>query len=131
MAEPRRTSLQDLRDMAKAATDGVTGLGDQSRGPLVQGPVFGTGHLQGMVRLGMAELRQAASFGPGSVEQPTPPGIYGSPTQGEIASARGGPGAGPEQEGKMSLDDLRGYAKDRAKEAEQKMDRGQDRGMEM
>ncbi len=139
MAEQKKSYLrrigqemrEDLNDKVNAMRDSITGLVDRDKGPLVQGPIFGSGHVQGMVRLGMAELRQAASFGAGSAEQPTPPGIFGSPTQGEIARARGGPGAGPEQD-KMSMDQFRSHANDQAKEKEQRKDRGRDKGgMEM
>ena len=125
MAEQKKLSLKDLvKDVGAGVVKGVEATYNAI-------PEVGYGHLAAMARLGMAELRQAASFGAGSVEQPTPPGIFGLPTQGEIAQARGGPGAGPHQEGKMSLDDLRGYAQDRAQEAEKKMEKGQDKGMEM
>lgn len=125
MAEQKKRLKDLLAQKAKEAYDAI--------------PVVGNGHLTAMGRLGLAELRQAFSFGAGSVEQPTPPGIFGSPTQGEIAQARGGPGSGPEQEApqkKLSMDDLRAYADARAKEAEQRMEHGRQRerergGMEM
>ena len=40
--------LEDLKDMATATRDGVTGLGDHTKGPLVQGRVFGEGHVAAM-----------------------------------------------------------------------------------
>ena len=40
-----------------------------------------------MVRLGVAELRGAFSLG-GNVEQPTPLGMYGTLTPGEVGAAR-------------------------------------------
>ncbi len=122
--EQQKKSLRDL--VAQKAKDAYNGM-----------PVIGKGHAAAMGRLGLAELRQALSFGHGSVEQPTPPGIFGSPTQGEIAEARGGPGAGPEQESKLSLADLRKFAEERAKAAEARMnEQGRDQqrkrgGMEM
>ena len=45
--------------------------------------------LQAMGSLGLNELRAAFSPG-GNIEQPTPPGMYGNATQGEIADAREG-----------------------------------------
>ncbi len=116
--EQQKKSLKDL--VAQKAKDAYDAI-----------PVIGKGHAAAMGRLGLAELRQALSFGYGSVEQPTPPGIFGSPTQGEIAEARGGPGAGPEQEGRLSLDDLRKFADERAKAAEARMnEQGRERQRE-
>jgi len=83
-----------------------------------------------MARLGLRELRNAMNPSRESVAD-SEIGLYGSLTQGEIAQARGGPGQGPEQEapaGKMSLDDLGSYAKDRAAEAQQRIEKGQQRG---
>jgi len=82
---------------------------------------IGDGHASGMGRLGLAELRQALSYGQGSVEQPTAMGVFGSPTQGEIADARNGPGKGPNQEGRstLTLDDLRAFAAQKSKQPEQ------------
>lgn len=91
---------------------------------------IGDGHAAAMGRLGLAELRQALSHGHGSVEQPTGPGIFGAPTQGEIAEARDGPGAGSNQEGRkstLSLAELRGYAAKKAMEAEKRMEHQNDR----
>lgn len=45
---------------------------------------IGEDTLAAWMRLGLAELRQAASFG-GNVEQPTPYGMYGNPTPGQVA----------------------------------------------
>jgi hypothetical protein len=88
-----------------------------------------------MFRLGLRELRNAANPSRESVAD-TEIGLYGTMTQGEIAQARGGPGQGTDQETshlKMTLEELRGYAKEIAEKAEKKMDRGDDhdRGPEM
>ena len=97
---------------------------------------IGDGHAAGMARLGLAELRQAVSFGHGSVEQPTGPGIFGAPTQGEIAKAREGPGSGLEQEqpqtansnaqGTLSMADLKAHAAARSEAAAHRMDQQHD-----
>jgi hypothetical protein len=85
-------------------------------------PKIGQGHAAAMFRLGLKELRNAANPSKESVAD-TEIGLYGSYTQGEIAQARAGPGSGPEQESKkMSLDDLREFAKQKTQEAELKMD---------
>jgi hypothetical protein len=125
-----RKAAQEVGDLAKAARDSVTGLGDRDQGPLVQGRIFGQGHATAMVWLGLKELRNAVSPSRDSAAD-TEIGLYGTLTQGEIAQARKGPGAGPEQEAKFSLDDLRAFANERAKEAEQRMDRGNEKGLEM
>lgn len=93
---------------------------------------IGNGHAAGMGRLGLAELRQAASYGHGSVEQPTGPGIFGAPTQGEIAEAREGPGAGPNQEGKgtMKLEKLLEIAAQKIKEASHSLEHQNDQKRE-
>lgn len=121
MAEHKKLSLKDLAEKVK-------GLGDPSRGPLVQERVIGEGHVAAMFRLGLKELRNAATPSRESVAD-TEIGLYGTLTQGEIAQARRGPGAGPEQESKLSLDDLR--AANGAKEPERRMDRGNEKGLEM
>src|SRR5580704_17973274 len=87
---------------------------------------IGEGHASAMFRLGLRELRNAAYPSRESVAD-TEVGLYGSLTQGEIAQARGGAGQGTDQETshlKMTLEELRGYAKEIAEKAEKKMDRG-------
>jgi hypothetical protein len=79
---------------------------------------IGEGHASGMARLGLRELRNAANPSRESVAD-TELGLYGTATQGEIATARKGPGDGPEQES-LTLESLRGDAG---------KDQGQDRGM--
>jgi hypothetical protein len=91
---------------------------------------IGEGHATAMLRLGLAELRNAANPSKESVADKDM-GLYGQATQGEIASARKGPGEGPEQES-MSMDNLRSAAQEKVKESEKGKDGPeQDRGMEM
>jgi hypothetical protein len=95
-------------------------------------PKFGAGHAAAMARLGLKELRNAANPSRESVAD-NEIGLYGTLTQGEIAEARDGPGAGSQQESRreaLSLAELRGYAAEKAKDAEQRMEQGhsQDRG---
>ena len=90
---------------------------------------FGAGHAAAMARLGLKELRNAANPSRESVAD-TEIGLYGSLTQGEIAEAREGPGAGREQESRkdaLSLAELRGHAAQKAKEAEHRMEHGHSR----
>jgi hypothetical protein len=89
---------------------------------------IGEGRVAAMARLGLKELRNAANPSRESVADQEI-GLYGTLTQGEIADARGGPGHGPEQESsraRLSLDDLRAYAK----ELSQAEDRGREQGKE-
>jgi hypothetical protein len=86
---------------------------------------IGEGHAAAMFRLGLKELRNAATPSRESVAD-SEIGLYGSATQGEIADARGGPGAGPEQE-TLTLDQLKEYAELKKKEAERNKERGHDR----
>lgn len=70
---------------------------------------IGAGHMSGMGRLGLKELRNAFNPSRESVAD-SEIGLYGTATQGEIAEAREGPGDGPEEESrkkKVTLDDLR------------------------
>lgn len=81
-----------------------------------------------MARLGLKELRNALNPSRESVADQEI-GLVGTQTQGEIADARGGPGEGPEQEGRnatVSLDDFRAYAK----ELLQADSRGREQGRE-
>jgi hypothetical protein len=89
---------------------------------------FGEGHVEAMARLGLKELRNAVNPSRESVASEEI-GLYGTKTQGEIAEARGGPGNGPEQEssGALSLDDLRGQAKERQERDDRGKDLGRDR----
>jgi hypothetical protein len=90
---------------------------------------IGDGHAAAMGRLGLKELRNAASPSRESVAD-SEIGLYGTQTQGEIAQARGGAGQGPEQEatgGAMSLEDLKASAEDKNKQVEQDREREQDR----
>jgi hypothetical protein len=48
---------------------------------------LGSQHAKAMFRQGLAELRQAMSYGPNSVEQPTQMGALGAPTPQQIAPA--------------------------------------------
>lgn len=86
---------------------------------------IGEGHLQAMVRLGMKELRNAVNPSRESVAD-NEVGLFLSQTQGEIAQARGGPGAGPEQEAPMTLEELKEFAKSRANEASLRMEKGEE-----
>jgi hypothetical protein len=88
---------------------------------------FGEGHAAAMGRLGLAELRNAMNPSRESVAD-RDLGLYGSATQGEIATARGGAGDGPEQES-WTLNKLRSEVEaakeqNRDKEQERSKDRG-------
>jgi hypothetical protein len=87
---------------------------------------LGAGHAGAMARLGLKELRNAVTPSRESVAD-TEIGLYGTLTQGEIAQARGGPGAGPEQEasnGKLTMAQMEAHAEQKAKEADRSMQRG-------
>ena len=81
---------------------------------------IGAGHMAAMGRLGLKELRNAMNPSRESVAD-NEIGVYGSLTQGEIAEGRDGPGSGPEQESRLSLEGKRGEAMERGND-----DRGQD-----
>jgi hypothetical protein len=89
---------------------------------------IGEGHAAAMFRLGLKELRNALNPSRESVADQEI-GVFGTLTQGEIADARDGPGSGSNQESrreKLSLDDLRAYAK----ELSQAEDRSRDHSRE-
>ena len=70
---------------------------------------IGEGHAAAMMRLGLKELRNAINPSRESVADQEI-GVFGTQTQGEIADARD-----PEQQSrdrKVSLDDIRAYAKE-------------------
>ena len=93
---------------------------------------IGEGHAAAMFRLGLKELRNALNPSRDSVAD-NEIGLYGSATQGEIAEARGGPGQGPEQEssgGTLSLDDLRGYAKELSQSEDRSKEQDRDHAVE-
>lgn len=92
-------------------------------------PKIGAGHAAAMARLGLKELRNAANPARDSAAD-SEIGLYGTLTQGEIAEAREGPGAGRQQEARrntLSLAELRGFAAEKAKEAEHTMEHGHSR----
>ena len=98
---------------------------------------IGEGHVAAMGRLGLKELRNALNPSRESVADHEL-GLYGTETQGEIAKARRGPGAGPEQEsdgGKqespaatLSLDDIRAYAKELSEAQDRSREQGKEQG---
>jgi hypothetical protein len=93
---------------------------------------IGEGHLAAMGRLGLKELRNALNPSRESVAD-NEIGLYGTLTQGEIAQARGGPGQGPEQESpgaKLSLDDIRAYAKELSQAEDRSRQQGKEQGKE-
>jgi hypothetical protein len=76
---------------------------------------IGEGHAMGMFRKGLTEGGQyLLAFNNGGTQIIEDPAIWPNQTQGEIAQARGG----------MSLDDLREYAADKAREADREMENG-------
>jgi flagellar biosynthesis/type III secretory pathway protein FliH len=93
---------------------------------------IGEGHVAAMARLGLKELRNALNPSRESVAD-SEIGLVGTLTQGEIAEARGGPGHGPEQESPgrtISLDDLRGYAKELSQSEDRSKEQGKQQGKE-
>lgn len=66
---------------------------------------------------GLDELRQAVALGNTQIQAGNNPGLWGTITTGEATA---------ERMGEMSLDELRGYAAAKAKEAEAAMDRTQE-----
>jgi hypothetical protein len=51
-------------------------------------PKIGAGHASAMFRLGLAELRAAVAFSESNIIQPSPYGIYGTKTPGEVQEER-------------------------------------------
>lgn len=77
---------------------------------------IGTGHLMGMFRKGFVELGEYVQPShQGGIHSVEDPGIWPNQTQGEVADGR-----------KLTLDDLRAYANEKAEEADRRMDRGRE-----
>jgi hypothetical protein len=51
-------------------------------------PKIGAGHASAMARLGLSELRAAFTFSESNIVQPSPYGIYGTKTPGEVQEER-------------------------------------------
>lgn len=51
-------------------------------------PKIGAGHASAMARLGLAELRAAVAYSESNIVQPSPYGIYGTKTPGEVQEER-------------------------------------------
>jgi hypothetical protein len=51
-------------------------------------PKIGAGHASAMARLGLAELRAAFAVSDSNIVQPSPYGIYGTKTPGEVQEER-------------------------------------------
>lgn len=113
---PRPTTLQALGAGAQKWWDNLR---------------VGDGHATAMGRLGLKELTHnlLPAF-PQSQHVIEEPGLVGNPTQGEVATARDGPGFGPDQESKLTLAAFHAFAKERAAEAEKRMEQGRDREKE-
>lgn len=81
-------------------------------------PKIGAGHASAMARLGLAELRAAVAFNDSNVVQPSPYGIYGTKTPGEVqedreASARDANGQSPSVLNQIEEANRGGDCKDR------------------
>jgi hypothetical protein len=97
----------------------------------------GATHAQGMFRKGLTELAQfLPAFNNAGSQIQEDAAVWPNVTPGEIAQARKGPHEGPEQEspvGSMTLQGLRDFADQSAKEAENRMEQSptQTRGAEL
>ncbi len=92
---------------------------------------IGATQVTGMLRKGLSELAlYLPAFNHAGTSALEDIAIWPNQTQGEIANSRKGPGAGPEQEDDdlmLTRAELRAYAEQRAKEADQRMERGHSR----
>lgn len=73
-------------------------------------PKIGAGHASAMARLGLAELRAAVAFSESNIVQPSPYGIYGTKTPGEVqeerrSSSRDGGDDSPSMPHERAIDD--------------------------
>ena len=93
---------------------------------------IGEGHAAAMFRLGLKELRNAINPSRESVADQEI-GVYGTPTQSEIATERGSSGKGKEQEsqvGSVSLEDIRAYAKELSKAEDRAREQGKEQAQD-
>ena len=108
LTDEKKSILEQLRESKPAqAVDKVIDATDKFLGP--SGKAW--------LANGLDELRQALAPGSTQVQPGNNPGLWGTITTGEATA---------ERLGEMSLDDLRGYAAEKAKEAENSMDRKND-----
>lgn len=122
MREAKRGILQKLRDGPVGRTvDSAIEATDQFLGP--SGKAW--------LANGLDELRQAVALGTDQIQAGNNPGLWGSITTGEATAERLAGDRSSEKDlhesyevpKEMSLDELRGYARDRAKAAENDMNR--------
>lgn len=94
-------------------------------------PKIGAGHLAGMARQGLKELR-AVFYPESNVAEPTDYGIYGMSTPGEVAQERQGEAPSLEEEHGSALGDRLKQAEasrgDPGRDDRGRDDRGIDRG---
>lgn len=107
MNEAKKTILQQLRESAPAqALDKAIEAADRFLGP--SGKAW--------LANGLDELRQAVALGNGQIQGGNNPGLWGTITTGEATA---------ERMGDLSLDDLRGLAAARSRQAESAVTRDQ------
>jgi hypothetical protein len=82
-------------------------------------PKIGAGHASAMARLGLAELRAAFVFSESNIVQPSPYGIYGTKTPGEVQEER-------KSDSRDPGDDLPSVLRGRGMEPDEDPDRGGD-----
>lgn len=94
----------------------------------------GEGSLMAWLRLGLAEARQIFSLG-GNIEQPTPYGMFGTQTPGEIADARRDKPERAAAEGlplpSDVLDNPKAYLPEQGHENDHRHDHSNDHGREL
>ncbi len=107
MDDKKKSILEQIRESKPAqAVDNVIEAMDKFLGP--SGKAW--------IANGLDEIRQAVALGNSQVQPGNNPGLWGTITTGEATA---------ERMGELSLDELRGYAAARAKDAEKSMDRNQ------
>lgn len=98
------------------------------------GKKIGEGHAAGMGRKGFTEFGQyLTAFNNAGMSVIEDAGVFPNATQGEIAQGRRNEGSDLEQEStdrKLSMEELRKFAAERASEAEQGMEKKQQQDVE-
>ena len=149
MSDQKKVRLADIRKAisapARVAKAAVQELREGTVGKAVDAAIDKVDKFLGpsgkaWLANGLDELRQAVALGNGQVQAGNNPGLWGTITTGEATAERLAGDKDKEQtvqasqdvpkQKKFSLEELRGIAAQKSKEAQQRMERGHDRGHE-
>lgn len=124
IAELRKAAIdratEPIKELGRAISEDIQALRESGPAKFLDKAIETTDKILGpsgkaWLANGLDELRQAVALGNGQIQGGNNPGLFGTITTGEATA---------ERMGELSMDDLRGYAAARAKEADHAMERG-------